>query len=295
MKYGLGKQYHGDHSFKKKARLHQSKFRSEVLNVDYSEYGNRLTENDAKDGLNFHSGFDIIGNVNKRYPKYSKGLYADMLRSEHIPFNIFTPFNTKPHLAKNVFESFLPINILKIISVKIEYAPSPAKEYTNDRTAFDAFIEYMDTNNELGIIGIEVKYTEKEYKIKHGSKEEKDVLNKNSIYFQLTNGINLYHKGSIIELPKDNYRQYWRNQLLGESMLQHKDSQYSHFISVILYPNGNQHFTKISEEYHNFIFNIKKNKFCSITFEQLFKLIENNIDSYETKVWLEYLNKRYLI
>ncbi len=294
MKYEIGQQYNKDDSFKKLARLHQSKYRSEILQTDFDEYGNRLKEADAKLGLNFHNGFGIFDAVKERYPKYSKGLYADMLRSEHIPFNIFAPLKENHELAISIFSGFLPIEITEIISIKIEYAPSPASEYLNDRTAFDAFIEYRNKQNKFGIIGVEIKYTEQEYKLKPDSKEERDVLNKDSIYNRLTNKIELYKTEKISELPKDKYRQVWRNHLLGESMLKHSKLNYSEFTSVILYPKGNKHFTKISETYKDFLLKPKSNSFASITFESFFDLIKENVNSKETKSWLNYLKTRYL-
>ena len=82
----VGHQYFKDNVFditgyRKKARFHQSKFRAEALKVDYCDFGNRLTEEDGKTGLNFYNGFSIFNEVKKRYPEFSKGLFCDMLRS----------------------------------------------------------------------------------------------------------------------------------------------------------------------------------------------------------------------
>jgi len=294
MTYDIGKQYNIDNPFKKKARLHQSKYRSEILQVDFDEYGNRLTESDANLGLNFYNGLNIFKAVKQRYPKYSKGLYADMLRSEHIPFNIFIPFKSTTELTKYIFSSFLPVEIVEIIAIEIEYAPSPAKDYLNDRTAFDTFIEYRNAQNKNGIIGIEVKYTEQEYKLRQGSKEEKDIQNKDSIYYQLTKNSGLYKPEKITELPKDRYRQVWRNHLLGESMILKKALRYSEFTSVILYPTGNHHFTEVAKEYREFLSRTSKDRFCTITFEAFFELIEQNVNSEELRDWVNYLKARYL-
>lgn len=87
----IGKQYSKDDNFKASARLHQSKYRSEVLDVDYNEYGNRLTDDSAKKLHNYYSGLNSRSELRKRYPNYSKMRDADMLRSEHIPFNMFAP------------------------------------------------------------------------------------------------------------------------------------------------------------------------------------------------------------
>lgn len=42
--------------------------------------------------------------------------------------------------------------------------------YLNDGTSFDTYIEYVDSNDQKGAIGIEVKYTENNYPI--GDKEK---------------------------------------------------------------------------------------------------------------------------
>ena len=98
MEYKIGPQYSKDRitdktGFLEKARLHQSKYRAEVLHVDFDTYGNYLTTEDANQGLNFYDDFDIFHEVKKRYKNYSKPLYANLLRSEHIGFNLFIPFN----------------------------------------------------------------------------------------------------------------------------------------------------------------------------------------------------------
>lgn len=66
MKYPLGKQYPKDDTFKTKARLHQSKYRAEILQVDFDEYGNRLTKTDAETNLNFYPKLGVIDTLKIR-------------------------------------------------------------------------------------------------------------------------------------------------------------------------------------------------------------------------------------
>lgn len=107
----IGQQYSKDDKtdptgFLKRARLHQSKFRAAVLNLPYDSYGNYLTKADGELGKNFYEGFGIFEAV-KKYRKYNKPLYSNMLRSEHIPFNFFVPLNIERTLCKNIFNEFL--------------------------------------------------------------------------------------------------------------------------------------------------------------------------------------------
>ncbi len=76
----IGKQYSKDDKtdptgFLRRARLHQSKFRAEVLILPYDSYGNYLTKEDGEIGNNFYEGFSIFEAV-KKYKKYNKPLYG---------------------------------------------------------------------------------------------------------------------------------------------------------------------------------------------------------------------------
>ena len=138
----IGRQYPNDDKydpsgFLKRARLHQSKFRAEKLDLPSVNYGNYLTSEDAEAGMNFYDGFGIFDAVKKRFPKYNMPLYANMLRSEHIPFNLFVPLNSNKNFCKSVFNDFFNNRINSIDRIEIEHAPKPRKNYLNDATSFD--------------------------------------------------------------------------------------------------------------------------------------------------------------
>ena len=295
MNFKIGKQYDSDNDFRRKARLHQSKYRAEILNTDYDDFGNYLTRIDAENGLNFYQGLNIFVEVKKRYPNYNRQLLANMLRSEHIPFNVFAPLIEHKELAKRVLNLFLNDIISEIKEIEIEFAPKPKEDYLDDRTAFDTYIEYIHIDKSIGILGFEVKYTENEYKLKTDSLEERHVNDPNSKYFHVSRRTNLFKSESISELPKDKYRQVWRNQLLGESMLIKPNSKFGHFVSIILYPSGNAHFKTVCKEYKEFLIPTNEQKFLGITFEDFFTTLENSAIGNKLKDWVTYLKKRYLV
>jgi hypothetical protein len=240
--------------FKERARLHQIKFREDVLKVGYDGFETILTDADAQKGLIFFDGFKINEYAQNRYPhfKLKEACFANMLRSEHIPFNFFVPVSKNLEYARAILNRFMGGVINIITDIRIEYAPEPEKALM-DKTSFDVFIEYRHAYGGLGIMGIEVKYTEREYKLIKNSREEAEINKDTSVYNTLSARIGLYRKEIIQELKTDEYRQVWRNQLLGESMTRknHPDSKYEYFTSIILYPEGNDHFrdlgTKIQE------------------------------------------------
>jgi hypothetical protein len=299
MQQEIGNQYDRDKitdktGFLEKARLHQSKYRAFELNVPFDKFGNYLTKNDASAGLNFYNDFNVFQEVKKRYPNYSRPLYANMLRSEHISFNLFIPFKSDLEFCKNVFNIFVGGQIKSIDRVEIEYAPSPAEKYLSDKTSFDTYIEFTHIDNQKGIIGIEVKYTEHEYKLKPGSKQEIDILNEKSRYYTISEQCGLYKPNSTEKLISDKFRQVWRNQLLGESIIIEDNDKFRHFTSLTIFPKGNQHFIETSEEYQNMLTN-KSNRFISLTYEEFLSTCYKLKPNERFEKWINYLKKRYII
>lgn len=296
----IGKQYPKDNridssGFLSKARLHQSIFRvNELKLTDCDAYGNYLIKDDAEKGANFYNGFDILKVVKKRYKNYSKSLYANMLRSEHIPFNLFVPLMQDEVFCKNIFNHFLDNAIRSIDHIEIEYAPSPASSYLNDKTSFDTYIEYTTTDEKKAILGIEVKYTEGAYLLKKGSSEEKRILDQNSTYYTVSRKSGLYKDNVEVQLITDDYRQVWRNQLLGESILQVDGNKYKKFTSITIFPEANVHFVEISKGYLD-LMNEGEKHFISIKYEDFIESAYRYCPNEDYKNWIDYLKRRYIV
>jgi hypothetical protein len=289
--------------FKKVAKQHQVNYREKNISSDYNTYLTWLTDDAGKSGKNFFDGFSIFHEVQQRYPKFYVDLYSDMLRSEHIPFNLFIPFRHDLTFCKNVFNEFLggcikSVDKQSIIydgnNIKIEFAPSPKEDYLNDRTSFDTYIEYTHQDDTKGIICIEVKYTEKEYPLKAGSTQEKTINDKSSKYYSVSKDCGLYEESSMEILLTDIFRQVWRNQLLAESIrLVHKD-KIKHSSSLTFYPQDNEHFTETSEKYIAMLIN-KDNKFVPVTYEKFLSACYKHCPNNDFKTWIDYLTKRYIV
>jgi hypothetical protein len=294
----IGQQYSKDDrtdpsGFLRRARLHQSIFRAEYLGLPFDTYGNYLTREDGENGKNFYDGFGIFDAV-KKYRKYNKPLYSNLLRSEHIPFNIFIPLDKNRNYCKKIIADILKSDIMSIDRIEIEYAPKPKENYLNDRTSFDAYIEYTNLDGTKGMIGIEVKFTEKEYKLQANSKQEKDINDKSSLYFSITNRCGFYKSNAIETLMSDKFRQVWRNHILGESILDSDRNKFKYFTSLTLFPADNTHFIKISKEYIELLTQ-NDNKFIALTYEDFFALLGKHCTDSNYKNWLEYLTKRYIV
>ena len=290
----MQKEYKADEKFKRWARALQFAYREDVLN-DFNEYRAPqvlLSEANARRGIIFYEGFrdmilDKVGHV-------ATPLTANMLRSEHIPYNLFTPLEIMPDIAVDLFSNIIGAPIKRIVSINIEYAGIGDKSlYLNDRTSFDVFVEYITPDDKKGGIGIEVKYTENEYPL--GDKEGKDIAGDNSLYRDMTAASGYYTPGLDISifLTAHHLRQIWRNHILGYSMLHKGDVDVMHHVHI--YPEHNEHFhTYALPEYRKLLSEKGNESFRTITYENYFDMLDYYQGNGTISKWVKYLRRRYL-
>jgi len=286
----IGPQYSQDNAFKAAARLHQSQYRARVLNVDFNQYGNRLTDGDARRLLNYYDGLNVRESLRSRYPVYSKERDGDMLRSEHIPFNMFAPFRSDFELARQCFRRAFALDIQKVLRIEFEYPPEPKEKYLNDNTAFDTYVEYWNERHEKAGIGIEVKYSETAYTM--GKTEGRRVQDPESRYWRVTKAAGIFRddREKEVLLPTDSMRQIWRNHLLGLAMLQTEDIK--EFTSIIVHPQGNPHFLKVLPEYQAILLPSSRHSVQGVTYETFIDAIDGKGEILQ---WQAFLKARYLV
>ena len=285
--------------FKKAAEKHQVEYKTKNISSDYKVFADKtvkywLTDEEGKKGKNYYNGFKIFEAVRDRYPNFDAMRDSNMLRSEHIPFNFFVPFKQNFEFCKQVFNDILG-NVQSVDKIEIEYAPSPKENYLNDRTSFDAYIEYSHTDNSKGIIAIEVKYTEREYPLEKGSKQEKDINDEKGKYYSITKASGIYKPDVIDKLKTDLFRQVWRNHLLLECILLVDNEKFKHAHSLVFYPRDNEHFAEAGKEYSEMLVDSKEKKFGIVTFENFIEKCRTNCPDNEFGSWIDYLQERYII
>lgn len=288
------KEYKPDDDFKRWARAQQFAYREDVLH-DFNTFRAPqvlLSDDNARKGLIFCPGFrDLI--MSKVGPVANQ-LTANMLRSEHIPYNLFTPLETMPDVAADIFSRMTGVPVRRVLDIKIEYAGSGDKSlYLNDRTSFDAFILYEACDGRTGGIGIEVKYTENEYPL--GVKEGRDIEGANQLYRQMTEESGYFLPGLDIRkfLTAHHLRQIWRNHILGYSMKHKGDVDIMHHVH--LYPQGNAHFhLHALPEYIELLTGEGRESFKPLTYESYFALLDRHSSNPAVGSWVEYLRRRYL-
>ena len=312
--------YGGDSDYRKACRHHQAWFRENILKVKMGrnhstrqgtsetaeEFENRrttetdiaiLTSSDAARLMNFvpeyHEEIEKALCEDRGKIPTDFGLMANMLRSEHVPWNIFVPMMTDLVAAAKCFKEILAHRDIKTIrNWKIEYAPNTIQ----DKTAFDVYVEYETSRGETGVIGIEVKYTEEGYSV--GNKEFAMMQNPESAYSLTTRNSECFINNDPLQFNNPDYIQLWRNHILGLAMLQQGMTDY--FDSLTLYPSGNDHFHSfdghvgVIESYEELMTDKGKDTFHAITYEDFFNVLKEHYSSSRNRVWLDYLETRYI-
>lgn len=242
---------------------------------------------------------EIEGRCKSIYDKSGevKAQFKNMLRSEHISYNLFVPLKHNAN-SKSVLSFFKKIlnrnDLTRITKFEIEWAPKDAKSALDDKTSFDTYVEFeLDNHKKLGL-GIEVKYTEKSYPYTKTEKQRLETLNDSSPYYKLWNSpFSVYKSDKYRTLGGKSYKQYFRNHLLGLSII--KNGLVNEFISLHLYPAGNTYQQTSAFEYHKTIKNESQHTYKPITFEQFLAVGSEVFEGAKEKEWLEYLQERYIV
>ena len=297
----IGPQSSSDNKFVAKCRLHQSKYRSEVLKEDYGygptiksskRYGNYLV-NGEQTGSNFVSDVayryaiqrTLDKNINKDLTIDSYRLFNNMMSSMPMCFNLFSDLRELlvsdkkacSAVCKSLFKEISWIDSVEYIGV--EFIPIPIEKYTNDKTAFDAIIILKDQNQKKGILTIETKYTDL-----LGSNSSKNVDRKN----ELVEKYNIFSADLKNNLIGNGYKQIYRNYLL--TFAYAKVNKINRFCNVILSPSSDEVSKDELAELRNGL-NKKKESIMKIDLEEF---INRGMSTDELRDIFSKLKQRYV-
>ena len=238
--------------FRRRMRLHQSWYRAHVLCVPYGTgprrtsstcYGNMLTEESAKRGLNFVT--PSIFCLAKRRISEGTGavepfrLLRNMLSSQPMCFNLFGELALDLDNAAELVRALWGISLKRVTGLRFEWAPEPMSEYLNDRTAFDAFIEYEMTDGRMGFIGIETKLSEPFSPKEYDRCEYRRWMTKGSPW----------RSDASDQVSKARHNQLWRDHLLAWAMLRHRDPNYAEGRLTVVYHPDDHRCRKVIDGY----------------------------------------------
>jgi len=213
-------------------------------------------------------------------------LFNNMLSSQPMCFNLFVPLRLavrrgKPFVDKVFRRVFPHLGIDRIINLEIEYIPVPVEEYINDKTAFDAFVEYRTSDGEKGCIGIETKYVDA-----LGKNDPRDLDRK----LDVAKGLGCFTREGI-NLIKTECPQIVRNFLLTEKY--RMSHGYDHSNSIILGLKQDIESDTEIQKLKKILRPDFQSKITKISLEDFADTIREYIPSNDIE-WIENFQKRYL-
>jgi hypothetical protein len=289
--------YEKDTNFTANARLLQSKWRVKhnypINKVKKSNYGNFVETVFAKEEkVNF-----LMPNIRKLVTEKipvirAKGglvgepkIWNNLLSSQPLCFNLFGELSLDLPLATKYFQILFPEEVSAITKIDFEYS---SKRDQPDNSAFDVFVEYLNSSQNKCFIGIEVKFQES--LLEESPKKAAENYKKHkSDYSNMTIDSNFFKHDTIEKLITSPISQIWRDHLLAWNM---KKDYYDGFF-VFLYPYGNEECHRGVEEYMDKLKSVdeRTSKFYP---RDLTKFILT-LKQLNNSEWIQELEERYVV
>jgi hypothetical protein len=247
-----------------------------------------LRREEGAKGLNFLTA--AIFQVAQRRIAEGKGtvepfrLRHNMLSSQPMCFNLFGPLVDDLDLATTLWQALLPGEVKRVTRVVIEYAPEPAAAYLNDRTAFDAYVEYLDTADRPAFTGIEVKLTEP-FSLKRYD---------GPAYRRWMEGPDApWRPEAGDQVAERSHNQLWRDHLLAVSVINHRDSRIHHGRLMLVRHPGDHHCLSAVQGYQELL-REDDDTFMDMPLDRLVEVWEGLPLADELQEWLARFRLRYL-
>lgn len=235
-----------DSRFKAAARLLQALWRERqglTIGLHYPpkgesrKLGSRIESESAKKGANFltqdiaklafrESVYREIGAVIEQ-----ERLWTNMLSSQPLCFNLFGALKLDIDKANRFFQHLLSDYVASVEDIYFEHSPGRGDSaFTEDGTAFDAFVTCTTLQGQHGFVAIEVKYSES---------MAGPLATLRPRYDDLSMAVGVYREPESRALRANPLQQIWREHLLSRSMIINKLYESGRF--VLIYPKQNYH------------------------------------------------------
>lgn len=175
---------------------------------------------------------EVLDRTRSRGKLYGKPrIFDDLLASQPLAFNLFAELRLDLPLASRLIEGLTKGRFQEVTSIAFEYSPARSSmRYTNDRSAFDVFLECTTRSGGRGFIGIEVKY--------HENLRDKPATHR-ARYDEIAQLMGCFAPDPDGRLRKAPLQQLWRDHLLA-GIVRVADG-YEDALFVVLAPKDNQH------------------------------------------------------
>jgi PD-(D/E)XK nuclease superfamily len=189
-------------------------------------------------------------------------LWADLLSSAAMAFNLFGDLASDPGLADLAVHTWLPDAPGTVSEVRFAHSPGrfdPA--YLNSLRAFDAaFVLDLDHATQ-GIVGVDTIYHER-------VKPEIPKPSNLSRYLEVAERSGVFGSGSVDAVKgRSDLAVMWLEHLLLLSMLQHASGSWTWGRYVVVHPAGNSDVAEACDRYRELL--VDQSTFSSVSIEEL--------------------------
>jgi len=293
----IGPQYGGDTPFQRRMRFHQSYYRANVLRLpcgtgphekDETPYGSYLTHEDGARGLNFLTGkiYDVVqrrlAEGGGAFDPYR--LKHNMLSSQPMCFNLFGPLVDDLDLATRCFRALFPDEVKTVARVTIEYAPEPQAEYLDDRTAFDAFVEFVRPDGASGFYGIETKLSDT---------FSPKVYDTPSYRRWMAGPDSPWAAGAETQVAAKAHNQLWRDHLLAVALRRRPASPYASGRFILVYYPGDDECAANLRGYQRLL-SSTQDSLAALRLDHIIDAWAPVVEETPDEAWLALFDRRYL-
>lgn len=243
-----------------------------------------LEEVERDPGLNFIDPA-VLSYANERVPGVLNSggtlevdrLRRNMLSSMPLCFNLFGAIRSSPEAPAFLSEAFAT-DIARIDVIECEWAPNP-DAHLRDRTAFDAYIAYRDSQDRKAFIGVETKYTEPFSRVPYAS----------PVYSELTTKSGWFKPGAADRLVHPRTNQLWRMLLLAISLT--RSSDFPHGRVVVVAPDDDEQGKRAVGLVRDELLDDRLPAVDFVPLEELISVAKRHVSM---KLWANEFERRYL-
>ena len=188
-------------------------------------------------------------------------LWADLLSSEALAFNLFADLAADLGLADRALHTWWPDAPGTLCEVRFAHSPGRLdRAYLGNLMAFDAAFVLSLRDGTQGIIGLDTKYHER-------SKRALPKPNRLPRYLEVATRSRVFAPGAIDAVSGTHLLVMWLEHLLVLSMLQHSSGPWKWGRYVVVHPAGNLDFAEACARYRDLL--ADRSTFSSVTVEDL--------------------------
>lgn len=172
-------------------------------------------------------------------------LYADLLSSMPMCFNLFGPLWADPERAALAVRNWWPDAPGQLSTIRFEWSPGrqvPGR-YLENRTACDVAFELAAPDGRRSLVGVETKYHE------HCKPEAAPSADRVRRYLEVVGQCDIFRSGAVDALLGTRLQQIFLDHLLVLSFLHDRTARYDWVKFVLVHPERNPSFANAGREY----------------------------------------------